>query len=268
MSGASRSSDGRHCLPHGEHVDGGAAGGVIVAGNGGDGEGARALEPVVDVHGQRQFLLAGGGDGVDVAGDGPGGEGLVGVVAEDLGPGAGLLAEGLEQVGGDGRVEDLLRERREVADQAERAGFVFDLHHQDGVLRVGLLQMAHERGKGGAVGVEVGGRVGAEDVDGHAGAGEHARVGRGVGLHPVGHVVHLAVLPRAEPEQDEADFMCPRLLQYRVDHSEVEGAAFRFELLPVDGDFEGVEAERFGGGPVRHRGAGASRRSCRPARRG
>ena len=128
-----------HRLPDGEHVDGGAAGGVVVAGDGGDGEGARALEPVVDVHGQGEFLLAGGGDGVDVAGDGPGGEGLVGVVAEDLRPGAGLFVEGFEQVGGDGRVEDLLRHGREVADQAERAGFVFDLHHEDGVLRVGLL---------------------------------------------------------------------------------------------------------------------------------
>ena len=195
--------DGRHRLPDGEHVDGGAAGGVVVAGNGGDGEGARALEPVVDVHGQREFLLACGGDGVDVARDGPGGEGFVGVVAEDLGPGAGLLVEGAQQVGGDGRVEDLLRHGREVADQAERAGFVFDLHHEDGVLRVGLLEVAHERGEGGAVGVEVGGGVGAEDVDGHAGFREHARIGDGVGLHPVGDVVHLAVLPGAKPEEDE-----------------------------------------------------------------
>ena len=39
------------------------------------------------------------------------------------------------------------------------------------------------------------------------------------------------------------------LFEDRVDDGEVEGAAGWLHLLPVDGDFEGVEAERFGGGP-------------------
>ena len=62
-----------------------------------------------------------------------------------------LLAQEVsaEELGGDGCVELLLRERRKVAHTAERAGLVFDLHHQHRVYaaidRAQVLQQGRER---------------------------------------------------------------------------------------------------------------------------
>lgn len=100
--------------------------------------------------------------------------------------------------------------------------------------------MAHESHEGGFVGFEVVARVGGENVCRLTVVADHARVALGIGLDPLGGVVHLAVLPCAKPEENEAQVMLACAVDEGVYVGEVEVALRGLELFPVDGGFEGV----------------------------
>src|SRR5256885_168829 len=57
--------------------------------------------------------------------------------------------------------------------------------------------------------------------------------------------MRTAVLPGAEPQQNEMYFVLARLRQQSVHHRVVEMSLLGFELLPVDGDLKRVGVQRF-----------------------
>ncbi len=232
------------------------------------GEAARrgvvAGQPGVDVHGQVVGGLALGGHRLDEAGVLPGHEDFVGAigVAEDLGPGArGLVAvlvpecaeAGIERVavrleisgelgrnvGGEGAVGGL----GVVAGVAEDADFVFDLHHQHGVVAaVDFLDVAHEGGEGARVGLLRGFALGREDFDFSA-VGDDAGKAARILLDPGGRVAGHAVLPGSEPEKDDALVVLTGLGEEAVDESEVEDAFPGLDELPTERSDHGVEVD-------------------------
>ncbi len=66
----------------------------------------------------------------------------------------------------------------------------------------------------------------------------------------------LAVLPCAEPEQDEVEVVLARLRDQQVHVGEVEGALGGLDLLPVDGGLDGIGVHGFGGAPRTGKGRG------------
>ena len=184
-------------------------------------------------------------------GGGVGGEGLVRVGAEGPGPGAASgQVHGAGEAGGDFGLEGFLGGGGEVADGADGAGLVFDLDHDDGVLRaVDGLDVSHEGGEGVLVGFEIDGGAGGHDVEELAFGVLFAGVLFGVGLDPLGDVMVLAVLPGAEPEEDDVEMVLAGLVDDEVDVAEVEFVLRGFDLFPVDGGFDGVDVEGFEGGP-------------------
>ncbi len=91
-----------------------------------------------------------------------------------------------------------------IARVAEYAHFVFDLHHQHGVVAaVDFFDVLHEGGEGAGVGLLGGGAEGAEDFD-FAAVLDDAGKAAGILFDPDGRVAGHAVLPRGEPEEDDA----------------------------------------------------------------
>ena len=226
----------------------GAAAGILDAGDGDAAFGKfgrRIAEPDVHIERNGEFGFAGGGDFVEIVGLIIGLKGFIGFGTEDLTPGAGLLFYDFEEIGG-----NLLREAgvgfgRKIADGADVAGFVFDLQQEDGVFGgVDGFQVAHESGESGFIGFEIGVGVGGEDVEGFAAGIEHARVSFWIGLDPLGGVVHVAVFPGAEPEEDQVEMVFAGAGDERVDIGEIEFALLGFELFPVNGGFESVGVEK------------------------
>ena len=113
-----------------------------------------------------------------------------------------------------------------------------------------------ESGEGCLIGFEIGRRVGAHDVQQLAVGVLLAWVGLGVGLNPLGDVVVLAVLPCAEPEEDEAEVVLAGLSDEQVHIGEVECALGGLHLLPVDGGLDGIGVHGFGGAPGGGKGRG------------
>jgi len=62
-------------------------------------------------------------------------------------------------------------------------------------------------------------------------------------LHPSRSVVHVSVLPRSEPEQDEAHAIVVRQDQQVADRVPDKTPLLRLDLLPIDGHFHGVSVQ-------------------------
>ena len=124
------------------------------------------------------------------------------------------------------------------------------------------LDVTQKRGEGSLIGVEIGGRVGTHHVQQLAVGVLLARVGLGVGLDPLRNVVVLAVLPGAEPEQDEVEVVLARLRDQQVHVGEVECALGGLDLLPVDGGLDSIGVHGFGCAPRYREGLRAMRWSC------
>ena len=92
--------------------------------------------------------------------------------------------------------------------------------------------MLHERGEGVAVSFKVSAGVGGEDVDGLTGGVDDAGVPGGVGFDPLWRVVHVAVLPGAEPEDDEMHVVLAGLIDEEISGGEIEGALFGLKAAP------------------------------------
>ena len=147
---------------------------------------------------------------------------------------------------------------RAVARVAQNADFVFHLHHQHGVLfAVYFLDVVHQSGKGFGVGRHSGFAEGAQgfertnDGNGFAFVDLNTREAGKVLLDPVRRVTRCAVLPTAEPEDDEAQMILPRLCDHAIERGVVELALFRLELRPGDGDQRGVQVAGDNLGPDR-----------------
>jgi hypothetical protein len=71
-------------------------------------------------------------------------------------------------------------------------------------------------------------------------AADHPRVLRGVLLHPTRRIVHDAVLPGGNPEQNEAHILDASTADDQVDVLEAKLAGLRLDNLPIDRDLRGV----------------------------
>ena len=66
----------------------------------------------------------------------------------------------------------------------------------------------------------------------------------GVGFDPSRHVVHVAVFPGAEPQQDDMQVVIACAIHDGVNVGEVEFAGLWLELFPINGSLDGVGVQR------------------------
>ena len=131
-----------------------------------------------------------------------------------------------------------------VAGLGDHADFVFDLHHDHRVLiAVDLLEVLHQRGERFRVGGDVRFAEGREDLDAAAVLAERAREAILVHLDPLGRVARHAVLPTAEPEEDEPQVVAAGRFDEAIDEREVELAFARLDEVPIRGDEHRVEIQ-------------------------
>jgi len=158
-------------------------------------------------------------------------------------------SHGPEQIGGDRGGKEGLRLGAVVAEGTPRAGFVLDLHHQDGSQGIRGLQVAHQRRKCTRVGRKRGLRKGGGRVDGAALPVHDAPVELRLLLHPHRHVMLAAIFPGAEPQEDQMHPVGTSLGQQGVHGRCVVDALPGFKLFPIDGDLHGVGVHEFDGRP-------------------
>ena len=108
------------------------------------------------------------------------------------------------------------------------------------LIAIDLAQVVHQRSEGSLISLEIRGRIGREYVDWLSMWVHDPGKASGVGLYPLGNVVHPAVLPGAKPEQHHIGVMGAGLLHKFVDIREIELPRLRFHLLPIDRRFYGV----------------------------
>jgi hypothetical protein len=118
------------------------------------------------------------------------------------------------------------------------------LHHDHGVLRIDLAEMAHQSHKGALVRLERRAAVWARHVVRLAVPGHHPRETLRIRLDPFGHVAWAGVLPGAEPQQDQSDVVLACLRNQHIDPGKVELSLHRLDLLPGDGNLERVGMKR------------------------
>ena len=108
------------------------------------------------------------------------------------------------QLCGHGRFEGAIGGVGVVARVAQYADFILHLHHENGVIAaVDLFDVLHESGEGAGIGLLGGGGRGTQYF--HLAAVLHdARKPVRILLDPDGRVARHAVLPRCEPEEDDA----------------------------------------------------------------
>jgi hypothetical protein len=121
---------------------------------------------------------------------------------------------------------------------------------------VDVVEVMQESGESMLIGLDVGRGIGGKDLDRLAALVDHPGVMGRIGLDPLGHVVHLAVLPGAEPEQVETHVMIAGLVDEQVDGGEIELPRLGLHLLPVDGSLDRVGVHAFDDRPHLGQGGG------------
>jgi hypothetical protein len=122
-----------------------------------------------------------------------------------------------------------------VARIADQPHFVFQLNHDDGVLfGIHFAEMLHEGGVGAGVGLQVGVAGRREHFHRLAALEPGAREPLLVGLHPRGREAGEAVLPTAEPEEDDVQIIFPRAGEQSVNEAEIVFAFHRLDPVPAD----------------------------------
>ena len=199
------------------------------------------LQPGVDEHGQRILGLTGAGDALHGR--------RVGVFHQEdrrllpVGGRPGAARAGHD--GGNLRLVYALRRLGIVPLDAQRADLVFQLDHDDRLLRlIRFPNVAHQAGEGARVG---GNGLLTEGGDGKNGLAvtvprpEKALL---IELYPVGRIGRFAVFPQAEPQQHQAHAFAAGLPNQRVHEREVEFALAWLEQLPVDRQDDRVHVQR------------------------
>ena len=120
--------------------------------------------------------------------------------------------------------------------------------------------MTHQRRECLGVRLARGGGEGRGHIGRAAALVHHPRITLRRHLHPFRYVVRVAVLPRGEPQQDQAQFMRASLGQERIDHAGIELPLLGLELLPVDRDFDRVRVHELHGRPHLRKHAGPAAR--------
>ena len=175
---------------------------------------------------------------------------FVGFAAKDLPPSAGALIGGSEQIGRNLAREFAVCFGGEIAHTSNVAGFVFDLNHDDGVVvMIDFIQVMGKSGKGAFIGFEGVVRKRREDIDRIAIGADDAWVFGCVVLNPDRRIMHVAVFPRAEPQENDSQVVGARPGDDGVEIAEIEFAGLRFQLLPINGRGNGVGVQRFHGVP-------------------
>ncbi|OPZ77194.1 MAG: hypothetical protein BWY77_01747 [bacterium ADurb.Bin431] len=144
----------------------------------------------------------------------------------------------------------------------DHADLVLHLDHDHRLLLlIHFAEMAHQGGEGAYIGLEILRAERSEDFLGlscaRAGAGEAHRVR----FHPEGRVAGHAVLPGAEPEQDELEVVGAGGLEDAVDERKFKTPLLRLDQLPVDGHQGCVEMHvlQLGPDPAHRCGIGGAR---------
>ncbi len=159
------------------------------------------------------------------------------------------LAHGLQDFRRNRTVKELVRLRTVIADGSVCAGFVLHLHHQHRSFRISVLEVLHEGGEGALVRFEGCRGKRGRRVNQLSALIGHMGIALGIELHPFGHIVLAAVLPGAEPEQNQVNVVLAGLGEDGVHRRVIELPLLGLELLPVDRRFERVGMEVFDGGP-------------------
>ncbi|MGO9887559.1 MAG: hypothetical protein ACLP0L_06580, partial [Solirubrobacteraceae bacterium] len=136
-----------------------------------------------------------------------------------------------------------------IADAVPVAGFILHLNHEYGALRVGFLQVSHDRREGLLVRFERGGGERRRRVYCLSVPIDRMEIAGRVQQHPFGHVVLAAVLPRGEPEQYQTNIVLASFGQQAVDRRKVELPGLLFDQIPVDRYFDRVGMQVFHGSP-------------------
>ena len=250
-------------FPEKEVFGDGAAGRVAGAGD----VHALLVQPDVGVGRDGVDLLA-GGDLVDKTGHAVGLQRLVPVPAKQVKPAAGLLGaaflpgehrvlgggggfEPLHHLGGDGGLIQPLRLRAEIPDgPADDAQLILDLDRQHGLhFRVAAPDRLHQAAEGPLIRLESGAAERGEVADLVAVVGDDPPEAGRVLLDPLGDIFHVAVLPGAEPEEDQLEVPLPAGFDDLFDKEGVKEPLRRLEALPADGDGAGVDFHQLAGFP-------------------
>ena len=171
---------------------------------------ARASQPVIHIHRQRQFLLPRCRNLPYKPRHPPRGKGLVRIVTENLPPRSqtGLL-QTAKQLGRHLPFKLLLRNHPKISHCPQRTRLILHLHHDHSVLRIGLPQVTHQRYERFTVRRQIRRSIRTQHINRPSVPRLHPGKGHCVGLHPLRHIVHLAVLPCAEPQQHQP-YLCSR----------------------------------------------------------
>ena len=111
-------------------------------------------------------------------------------------------------------------------------------------VRIHLLDVPHERGKGAAIGIAVGRAEGGEGLHALAVFVLDPREPVLIGLNPRGRIAGDAVLPASEPQEHQAQIVFPRRLDRAIYQREIELTLFRLQKFPIDGGQDGVDVHR------------------------
>src|SRR6478672_3596878 len=100
--------------------------------------------------------------------------------------------------------------------------------------------MSHERDECSLVRLEVGARARRQNVDGRTVGADDSGKTLEVSLHPFRHVVHVAVLPRSEPKQDNMHVVLACALDQEINVLPIKTSFLWLDLLPVDWSLDRV----------------------------
>ena len=103
--------------------------------------------------------------------------------------------------------------------------------------------MRHQGPERLSIGVEVGLAVRREHEDAFAVWADNARVFFRIGFNPFRGVIHHAVFPSGEPQQDQAEFFGACAFNDAIEFLEIELSRLRLDRLPIHGHFDGVDVQ-------------------------
>jgi len=131
---------------------------------------------------------------------------------------------------------------------AQDARLVLNLHGDDGAFgRILLAQVRHQGRKGTPIRLQIRLAMGRKHPHRVAKGVDHATETLGGAFDPGRHILHVAVLPGAKPEQHELDAILARHRQEGIDAGPVKATLLGLHLLPVNRDLQRVPMQQIDG---------------------
>ncbi len=169
-----------------------------------------------------------------------------------------MLCEVVHQVGWSRPSPCRFRHWRTVPAVTQAANLVLNLHHDDRMLRIDILDMTHQRSEGPGVGFDrilakrtqrprtlsfhVLGQKGTHSAIGPH-LDDHGREAFWVCLDPVRRIARARVLPSCEPDQNEPHISLSCLVDLVVNEREIKLALFWLHQFPANGADHCIEVK-------------------------